>query len=243
MPAYLRARSSGFALLGAACGLLPVAAQAQWEVVVPYVGLYRPTTILASASGAPLGGGGARVDTVKQQGSVTLGMRVTLWGPGRLGIEGTVGSAPSSLWSSYPYRGGPVYSADVLTVSAKALLRLTPPAARAALRVGAGVGLVGHGGDAYPQWYTGPRTFLSGIASIGGVITVAPWVGLRFDAEDFVYAAHLGPCTRTGPGSGSVCDVYSENAGRSTGSRLQHDLVLSLGFAFTSSRTARPGAP
>jgi hypothetical protein len=214
--------STVFVLLGVACGVPgSVAAQAQVEFA-PYVGLYRPTSILASDSGY----------TVKQQSSVTLGMRVTKWWPGRVGVEATIGSAPSSLVSNFVYFGGPVYSADVLTVSAKALLRLTPATARATLHVGGGVSLVAHGGDAYPPTdYSGPTTFFGGIASVGGVIKLARWVGLRFDAEDFVYAAHLGPCTRTGPGRGSVCDVYGERAGRSTGSRLQNDLVLSLGFA------------
>lgn len=221
MSTRLRVCSFGFALLGAACGVLgTVSAQTHLELT-PYVGLYRPTSILASDSG----------NTVKQQSSVSLGIRVTKWWQGRLGIEGTIGSAPSSLVSNFAYFGGPVYSAQVLTVSVKALVRLTPPAARATLHVGGGVSLVDHSGAAYPTWYTGPRTFFGGIASAGAVINLARWVALRFDAEDFVYAAHLGPCTRTGPGVGSVCDVYSENAGRSTGSRLQNDVELSLGFA------------
>jgi hypothetical protein len=86
--------------------------------------------------------------------------------------------------------------------------------------------------DAYPSWYSGPTTFLGGIASLGGGVKLGRWLGMRIDGEDFVYSAHLGPCTRTGPGVGSVCDVYSETAGRPpTGSRLQNDLVLSLGVS------------
>src|SRR5690242_3273256 len=88
---------------------------------------------------------------------------------------------------------------------------------------------------AYVDWYSGPRTFLGVIANLGGVIKLAGPVGLRFDAEDFVYLAHLGPCTRTGPGSGSVCDVFGNAAGRTTGSRLQDDIVPSLGLALAKS--------
>jgi hypothetical protein len=128
----------------------------------------------------------------------------------------------------------PVYPAHVSTVSAKALLRVPLPAVRGVLLVGGGLGAVGHGGDAYPGWYSGPKTFLGVIANLGGVSKLAGPVGLRFDAEDFVYPAHLGPCTRTGPGSGSVCDVVGETAGPSTGSRLQNDIVLSLGLALTA---------
>jgi hypothetical protein len=106
--------------------------------------------------------------------------------------------------------------------------------------VGGGLGAVGHGGDAYVGWYTGPRTFLGVIANLGGVIKLAGPVGLRFDAEDFTYPARLGLCTRTGPGSGSVCDVVGNAAGGTTGSRLQNDIVLSLGFAFAVNRTGQP---
>jgi hypothetical protein len=219
-----RVRSCGFALLGTACGLLPVAAQAQVEVA-PYVGLYRPTSILASGAGV----------TLKQQGSITLGMRIIKWWSGRLGIEGAVGSAPSALWTSLR---GLTYPAQVLTVSAKALLRVTPPAARAALHVGGGVGLVGHGGDAYPPWYVGPTTFLSGVVNVGASIKLTRWVVLRFDAEDFVYSAHVGDCTRTGASQGGACDIWDTAVltrppikATPTSSVVQNDFALSLGFA------------
>jgi hypothetical protein len=63
---------------------------------------------------------------------------------------------------------------------------------------------------------------------------------LRFDAEDFMYPARLGPCTRTGDPELNVCDIYHHRAGLSAGSRFQNDLVLSLGFAFALNGTARP---
>ena len=224
---------SAIFLLFSVVGELPGSLEAQSQVEVePYVGLYRPTSILASGDGFAADAG----DTVKHQGSVALGMRVTISRLGRrLGFEGTFGYAPSALWSNLLYDGPgvPTYAAHVITLSAKASLRVTPPDVRTGLRVSAGVSLVGHGGDAYPTTdYTGPRTFLGGIAGLGGSVRLGRWLGLRIDGEDFVYSAHLGKCTRTGPGSGSVCDVYSENANRGpTGSRLQNDLVLSLGFS------------
>jgi hypothetical protein len=208
-----------------------MSAQTQLEFA-PYVGLYRPTRILASES-----------DSVKQLKSTALGLRVTKWGPGRLGLEVSVGYAPSALWTSSNYSGTPVYPAHVLTVSAKALVRMPLPGLRGGLHVGTGLGAVGHGGwIAYPGWYSGPRTFLGVIANLGGVIKLAAPVGVRFDVEDFMYSARLGPCTRTGPGYGSVCDVYQNRAGISGGSRFQNDLVLSLGVAFALNRTAQPRA-
>src|SRR5260370_14283915 len=124
MPARLRVLSCGLALLGATCSVLPVTAQTQLEVA-PYVGLYWPTSSLA------FGGGGARV---RQQTGVIKGARVTWWGPGRLGIEGTVGYAPSDLWTSNAL----TYPAHVTTGRVKAPLRVTPPAARAPLHVAGG---------------------------------------------------------------------------------------------------------
>jgi len=227
------------ALLSAVCGLLCAgAAHAQLEVT-PYVGSYRPLTFLGS--GVVLPPSGAR-DTVRHQTSVTLGMRVTKWWPGRLGFEGRVGYAPSSLWSSGIYGGGPaLYPAHVWTSSAEALVRLTPPTARARLHVGGGVGLVGHGGDAcHSDTYVGPTTFADGIAGVGAAIELGRWLSVRLDAEDFVYPADLGPCRRTGA-AGGVCDVFGRNAGRTTGSRLQDDLVLSLGFALDWGKLLRAG--
>jgi hypothetical protein len=208
-----------------------VTAQTQLEVA-PYVGRYQPTTILGSGDGVPADAG----DTVKHLGSGMWGIRVTRWGSGRLGVEASVGYAPSSLWSS---SASTVYRAHVLTVSAKALMRVPLPAVRAVLHVGGGLGAVGHGSafdGAYPNWYSGPRTFLGLIANLGGVINLVGPVGVRFDAEDFVFPTHLGPCTRSGPASGSVCDVFGNSAGRTTGSRLQNDIVLSLGLALAARR-------
>ncbi len=75
-------------LLGAACGVLPVAGKVQLEIA-PYVGLYWPTSILASEG----------LVRLQQQTSVIRGARLTLWGA-RLGIEGNVGYAPSGVWAS-----------------------------------------------------------------------------------------------------------------------------------------------
>jgi hypothetical protein len=128
-----------------------------------------------------------------------------------------------------------------LTATGKAVLRLTPAGSRSTLFAGAGLSLVGHGGDAYTaDAYSGPRTFFGGVASVSGVVKLSHKVGLRLDAEDLVYVAHLGPCLRSGPGHGSVCDVYRENAGESTGSKLQNDLVLSLGFSMNLTELNRP---
>jgi len=232
-------RSTAIVLFAIVCGIPPgVTAQAQLELE-PYLGSYRPTSIIGIGDGSfpnPSTPPQGVRDTVKQLNSAVRGIRLTYWGPGRLGFEATVGYAPSSLWSSLAYTAQ-VYDAHVLTMSLKALLRVTPPQARAGLYVGGGVGLVGHGGDAWnsdASYVNGPKTFASVIANAGAVLKPVRWLRVRFDAEDFVYFAHLGPCTRSGPGSGGVCDVFGEWAGRTTGARLQNDLVLSVGLAFVA---------
>ncbi len=74
------------------------------------------------------------------------------------------------------------------------------------------MGLVDHGGGAWnsDQSYHGPKMFVGGIANAGAAVKPVGWLRLQFDAEDFVYFAHLGPCTRSGPGSG-VCATSSES--------------------------------
>jgi hypothetical protein len=98
----------------------------------------------------------------------------------------------------------------VQTESVKARLRVTPPPARAAVQVAVRVGFVDSRGYAYPASYDGPWTFVGTIGNVGAVIRLIRWVG---DAEDFVYAAHLGRCERTGGNPPGVC-------------------VLSVGIAF-----------
>ena len=218
----------GLALLSVALGLLHTeAAHAQIEIA-PYAGAYRPTSILGSGAGV----------TLKQRPSIALGVLVTHWWPGHLGIEGTLGYAPSPLKGTQD--PSPV-SAHILAASAQGLLRVTSAKARVGLQMGGGVGLVNHGGFAYPPWYAGPTTFLGGIASVGASIRLTKRLAVRFDAEDFIYSAYVGRCTRTGAPGGGACDIW--NAGElgsggtssatPTASVVQNDLVLSVGFALT----------
>jgi hypothetical protein len=213
--------------LGSAYVLAPaMGAQTHWDAAL-YAGVYWPTHYLASEGGV----------TLQQRKSVTLGTRVTVRWPTRLGIEGTVGYASSSLSSSLE---GVSFPAHVLTVSAKGLFRVTPADAHARFQVGGGVGLIDHGSDvAYPPWYAGPRTFFAGVLNAGAVIGLDRWLALRLDMEDYVYSAHLGQCTRYRGGDDGVCDVYFPSANRltSTSPKLQIDFVLSLGIAVALNRT------
>ena len=217
----------GLALL--TLGLLhAVAAHAQ-EEIAPYAGVYRPTSILGSGAGV----------TLKHRPSIALGLRVTHWWPGHLGIEGTLGYAPSPLKGTQD--PSPV-TAHVLTASVQGLLRVTSAVARVGLYMGGGVGLVAHGGFAYPTWYAGPTTFFGGIANLGASSRLTKRVAVRFDAADFIYSVYVGRCTRTGAPGGGACDIW--NAGElgsvgggfkvtPTAGVVQNDLVLSLALTVT----------
>ena len=219
----------GLALLSVAVGLVHAeTAHAQVEIA-PYVGVYRPTSILGSGAGV----------TLQHRPSIVLGLRATHWWPGRLGIEGTLGYTPSPLKGTQD--PSPV-SANIFAASAQGLLRVTSAPARVGLYTGAGVGLANHGGFAYPSWYDGPTTFFGGVVNVGAAIRLTGRLTLRFNAEDFIYSAHVGGCTRTGAPGGGACDIW--NAGElgsvgggfkvtPTASVVQNDLVLSVGFALT----------
>src|SRR5213076_1935259 len=92
-----------FALLALAC-TLSVAGRAQIEGdLVPYAGLYLPTTSVMYQG-------------PRQKASPTLGVRATLWLLHWWGIEGTVNYAPSSLTGPKPVSPSSAY---VIARSAK----------------------------------------------------------------------------------------------------------------------------
>ncbi len=182
---------------------------------------------------------------MKQATSLSLGGRLAMWLPGPLGLEFTLNYAPSDVTASgvslhcgcgsFP---GPS-AAHVTAGSAKAVVRLGPPDATVAFHVGGGVGLVDHGGDAYTSdvnlQSSGAR-FFSGVVAAGAAFKLGSSLALRFDAEDYVFKAQF-QCRYTYTASG-VCWAVNQG-GTSTSSKLQNDLVLSLGLAI---RVARPSA-
>jgi hypothetical protein len=203
--------------------IMAAAAHAQVEIA-PYAGVYRPTSILGSGAGV----------TLKQQPSIALGVRVAHWWPGHWGIEGTLGYAPSPLKGTQD--PSPV-SAHIFAASAQGRLRVTSAVARVGLYMGGGVGLVNHGGFAYPSWYAGPTTYLGGIVNVGASIRLTKRLNVRFNAEDFIYSAYVGRCTRTGAPGGGACDIWNAGELGSVGggfkvtptvSVVQNDFVLSL---------------
>ena len=235
-------RSTGIVLLAIALGIPPaVTAQAQREFA-PYLGSYRPTSIIGIGDGSFPSGGSVR-DTVGRLNSTARGIRVTKWGRGRLGFEATVGYAPSSLWSSLAYTA-PVYDAHVLTMSLKALLRVTPPpSARGAAR----------------GWWGGSRRSWRRRVELRSIVSrsedVRRWDrerGRRSQASRLAEASVRcrrfrvlcapWPMHAVGSGLRGVCDVFGEWAARTTGARLQNELVLSVGLALVLHVAERHGS-
>jgi len=138
-------------------------------------------------------------------------------GAGPPGLRGQVGYAPSSLWSSLAYTA-PVYDAHVLTMSLKALLRVTPPpSARGAAR----------------GWWGGSRRSWRRRVELRSIVSrsedVRRWDrerGRRSQASRLAEASVRcrrfrvlcapWPMHAVGSGLRGVCDVFGEWAARTT---------------------------
>ena len=118
-------------------------------------------------------------------------------------------------------------------MTARAIVRLTDPAAATVMHVGGGIGRVGYGGDAYCcdiYLQTTGTTFLTGVVNAGAVFRMGPLLALRADAEDYLY--HTRFQCRSG-GGGPVACYFLGGGSHSAG---QMDVVMSLGLELRLSR-------
>jgi len=202
-------------LLALTC-TLPVAGRAQIEgELVPYAGLYLPTTSVMYQGH-------------KQQASPTLGARVTVWFLRRAGIEGTVNYTPSNLTGPMPVSPGSAY---VVARSAKLLVRLNGPDANTVFHLGAGPARVRYGGPAYcgcndVYLQASGSTFDGWVAVAGALFNPSRLISLRLDVEDYEFRAYFA--CRNGGHSPGVC-----NYGFPYTYKRQTDLVVSLGAALS----------
>jgi hypothetical protein len=150
-----------------------------------------------------------------------MGGRFVLWLPPRFGIEGSFTSTRSGLNATHTENGTAFLTADtaarVINVSTRLLVRLTRSEARTSVHLGLGASLVRSGGAAYQN--LGSATHVAGLWGVGFAFKLVPRVALQFDAEDRVYHALFA------------------GFGDRTETRLQNDLVMSLGL---SVRLGRP---
>jgi hypothetical protein len=77
--------------------------------------------------------------------------------------------------------------------SVKGLYRFMPqPDANWGLHLGAGVGLVGRGGDYWDFVDVDGTTDIGGVLNAGLNVNVTPNVAIRVDVEDYLYSAKFG---------------------------------------------------
>jgi hypothetical protein len=189
--------------------------------VAPYVGLYLPLgAVLQPLPPSPGFSGSGQ--TVTQRTSLALGGRVTAWLSHRVGLEGTLSYAPSGV-NMTCYGNGCARDGQVLVGSVKVVMPLTFVGILRAVHVGAGVGVVDHGGPAYV--HVVGTTIAAPTVGAGVALTVAGSTLLRVDAEDSWFRRQLGDqgCVHVD----AVCRAVQSSMPGS-----QHDLILSVGLAF-----------
>ena len=144
---------------------------------------------------------------IENQRSVALGGRLTFWGGGRIGVEGTFAFAPSDV--DNPSGGGADIDARVVTGNASLLVGLLPSGSTAALFLRGGLALIARGGDAFEN--IDGKTDVGGVVGVGLRVPLGPVIGLRIDAEDYLYNAKFG----------------------SSRSSFQNDLMFTAGLAIS----------
>lgn len=197
---------------------LTVVGQVRVELT-PYAGVYVPHGSLTSPA------------LLKQEASLSLGTRVTIWPIRLVGIEGIANYAPSKVVptqtnSSFP---GPS-SAQLVAASAEVIVRLLAANGTTGIHLGSGVGRVSYGGPAYSITdgflQANGTTFSSWLVTAGAAFRLGQSVALRIDVEEYVYSTSFR-CRSTVNAAG-ICWAVSRGA---LASERQNDLVASLGLA------------
>lgn len=199
----------------------PAAAQDRLDAV-PYVGAYRPMGDMVSGDTNGL-------QPVTQQPTFALGARFTVWLRSGVGLEGTLGYAPSHVNSGVTYDC--CNAAHVIMASTRVVAPIGETNGSVSLRLGGGLGLVAHGGRAYI--HVGGATSVAGTASAGIAIKLpSSRLRLRLDVEDYVFKPSLS--ARPGCDTGGYTGVCGHLARlTSYKSPLQNDFVLSAGLALS----------
>jgi hypothetical protein len=189
--------ASGIAVVVIAALVAPPAdAQRPFELT-PFVGAFIPVSTLAEGNG---------VDA-KHQPSLAIGLRGSLPGAGRVGLEGVLGMAAGAVEASGTGSTAEV-TGRVILANVRALWSLGTPGDALRWHAITGVGLLARGSDAYAP--------LEGTTDVAGVVGLGMrtasdgrWT-VRIDLEDHISSADFGG-----------------------GSKLQNDLLLSAGLVFS----------
>ena len=185
-------------LAGVTAGLLGSVerANAQGSVSIsPWFGMYVPTQNSYSLLGTD----------IRRRNSFIGGGRITFWGKSPVGLELSAGLAPARTTFAGATINGD-RNTNVFVGSVKLALGLSPATSPVGIHIGVGPAIIRRGHDVLRQ--NRSVTDLGGVLGFGVRFPLAPHVGLRFDAEDYLYGGDF---------DGSK--------------KFQNDLVLSVGLS------------
>jgi Outer membrane protein beta-barrel domain len=174
-------------LLALLAGGGPVSATAQSSVSLgAWGGVY-----------APLGrepGFGSVGSSIERNNSFAGGARLTWWGPHIFGLEAVAGLSPASVDVAGATLNG-THNQDLLALGLKLMAGLGPSLSSAGFHAGIGPAFIRRGEDVFSEG--GSRSRLGLVAGAGVRLPLAARLGLRLDAEDYMYGGKIGDDSRT----------------------------------------------
>lgn len=229
-------RTIAHLLLSAVVGFAPTAMQAQKAgpfLFTPYVGVYAPSSDVFRLAIAE--NGTTIAFRTRHQLAVAVGATVSVRLDDRFSIEAGELYSPSTLQSDLRTNQFGIASAssgsdqsNVWATTAKLVVRALPAEGKLNLDVGVGPALVTRGGAAYRPGDIGRMT---GLTNGGAALSLGTRIGLgrlgdlRLRAEDVVYQTKQ----RWETGVKFAPELQSD-------SRLQHDVVVSIGWQLGATR-------
>ncbi len=177
-------------LLGLAMLVSPAAAQKRRRIeLTPFVGGLIPTGQLGAIRVPGLGSTPVQV-TAEMLTAGGFGGRATIYGPGRLGVEGTYFMSGNDMRIAVgPFNR--TFDADVQGGSIKAVFEATTGGTGTDLVLSGGVSGIKHGGTAFAL--ASDQFDIGGVLGGGLHITMSPTVTLRFDGDFYMYRWSAGP--------------------------------------------------
>ena len=134
-------------------------------------------------------------------GGTAVGGQLRLWVAPRIGFELAGSTASSSVGGAStpnPYRSDAPEPARVSTGTAQLLFRLTRDESRARVWIGAGAGVVQHGGDAYTAF--GKPVNYGGVLGLGSAIRIRGGLSADLGLTSMIYNFDIRGITATDPG-------------------------------------------
>ncbi len=168
---------SALALFGLAAGTRSASAQGSVSIT-PYGGIFVPTKNSFSSLG----------NSIKRNNSFIGGGRLTFWGRGPVGAEFVAGYAPARIKVA-----GATINANrdskVVVASLKLMLGVSPAVSGLGFFVGAGPAFIRRGEDILDS--NKSKSDFGANIGAGIRIPLGSMIGLRFDAEDYMYGGNF----------------------------------------------------